>query len=225
MKGLLLVIASAFVVAALVLANSAGAQEGGSERPGDKFIAETAERLGISAEELTSAMTDAQVELIDTAVADGRLTEEQAAKLKERIEAYGPLSVIGLRQRHDGGLLCRGARLVTGAAAEVLGKEPAEVAAGVKSGESLAEQASAQGMGLDEFKTALLEAVKSALQAKVDEGKITQEQADRVFAGIEKNIDRIVNFEGDGEGPRPCHRRGGDEGPARRVQPEAAPTG
>ena len=36
------------------------------------------------------------------------------------------------------------------------------------------------------------------LQAKVDEGKITQERADRVFAGIEEHIDRIVNFEGQG---------------------------
>ena len=41
----------------------------------------------------------------------------------------------------------------------------------------------------------------------MDEGTITQEQADRIFAGIEEHIDRIVNFEGHGD-ERPCHRRG-----------------
>ena len=222
MKGLVVVVLGALVLGVGVLmTQGAGAQEGEAQQPGERFVAETAERLGVTAEELTSAMTEAQFEIIDDGVAEGRLTEEQAAKLKERIEEYGPLSVIGRRDR-DGRALCHGARLVTGAAAEVLGKEPADVAAAVKSGESLAEQAEAQGMSVEDFKTALLAAVKTTLQAKVDEGTITQVQADRIFAGIEENIDRIVNFEGQ-EGRAPCHRRGGGDRPARQRQPEALP--
>jgi polyhydroxyalkanoate synthesis regulator phasin len=218
-KGLLLIIAGAFVLAAGVLVvNGARAQEGDGERRGERFIAETAERLGVAPEELTTAMTEAQVEIIDEAVAEGRLTEEQAAKLKERIEEYGPLSVIA-RGHRAGKALCHGARLVTGAAAEVLGKEPADVAEAVRSGESLAQQAAAQGMSVEEFNAALLDAIKSTLQAKVDEGKLTQEQADRIFAGIEEHIDRIVNIEGQG-GDRPCQRPGGD----RPVRPEAEGT-
>jgi lipoate-protein ligase A len=206
MKGLVVVVLGALVLGVGVLMTTgAGAQEGDAQKPGERFVSETAERLGVTPEELTSAMTDAQSEIIDDAVAEGRLTEEQAAKLKERIEEYGPLSVIDRRNR-EGKALCHGARLVTGAAAEVLGKEPAEVVAAVKSGESLAEQAEAQGMSVEDFKTALLAAVKTTLQTKVDEGTITQVQADRIFAGIEENIDRIVNFEGQ-EGRGPCHRR------------------
>jgi len=210
MKGLVVVVLGALVLGVGVLmTQGAGAQEGEAQQPGERFVAETAERLGVTAEELTSAMTEAQFEIIDDGVAEGRLTEEQAAKLKERIEEYGPLSVIGRRDR-DGRALCHGARLVTGAAAEVLGKEPADVAAAVKSGESLAEQAEAQGMSVEDFKTALLAAVKATLQTKVDEGTITQVQADRIFAGIEENIDRIVNFEGQ-EGRGRCHPRGRGE--------------
>jgi len=221
MKGLILLIAGALVIGAGVLvASGAGAQEGESERRGDRFIAETAERLEVTAEALTTAMTEAQFEIIDEAVAERRLTEEQAAKLKERIEEYGPLSAIRLRDRdRHGKLLCHGARLVTGAA-EVLGKEPAEVAEAVKSGESLAEQAEAQGMSVEEFTAALLEAIKRTLQAKVDEGSITQAQADRILAGIEEHIDRIVNLEGEGR-PGPCHRPGRDR-PA-RPDAEASP--
>ena len=205
----------------MLVVNGAGAQEGEGERRGERFVAETAERLGVTPEELTAAMTEAQVEIIEEAVTEGRLTEEQATKLKERIEEYGPLSVVGRGHRdRPGKSLCHGVRLVGSAVAEVPGKEPAEVAEAVKSGESLAEQAQAQAMSVEDFKAALLAAVKSTLQAKVDEGSITQEQADRIFAGIEEHIDRIVNFEGQG-GNGPCQRPGGDR--PIRPEPEATP--
>jgi hypothetical protein len=217
-KGLLLIVVGAFVLAAGVLVvHGAGAQEG--ERRGERFVAETAERLGVTPEELTTAMTEAQVEIIDEAVAEGRLTEEQAAKLKERIEEYGPLSVMG-RGHRVGKALCHGARLVVGAAAEVLGKDPAEVAEAVRSGESLAEQAEAQGTSVEDFKAALLDAIKATLQGKVEEGTIIQEQADRIFAGIEEHIDRIINFEGQG-GNGPCPRPVGDR--PIRPEPETTP--
>ena len=209
MKGLVIMILGALALGVGVLVTQgADAQSGEdeAERRGERFVAETAERLGVTPEVLTEAMTGARLEIIDEAVAEERLTEEQAAKLKERIEEYGPLSVVGLRHRPGGKLLCHGARLVAGAAAEVLGKEPAEVAAAVKAGESLAEQAEAAGMSVEDFKAALLEAIQATLQEKVDEGPITQAQADRIYAGIEERIDRIVNFEGQG-GERPCHRR------------------
>jgi hypothetical protein len=220
MKGLVVVVLGALVLGAGVLMTTgAGAQEGEAQKPGERFVAETAERLDVTSEELTSAMAEAQFEIIDDAVAEGRLTEDEAAKLKERIEEYGPLAVIGRRHRdRDVEGLCHGARLVVGAAAEVLGKEPVEVAEAVKSGESLAEQARAQGMSVEDFKTALLDTVKRMLQAKVDEGTITQVQADRIFAGIEENIDGIVNFEGQG-GDGPCDR----PGDRRHRQPEPMP--
>ena len=175
-------------------------------------------------EALTEAMTGAQFEIIDEAVAEGRMTEEQATKLKERIEEYGPVSAIGRGHRGGGKGFCHGARLVAGAAGVVLGKEPAEVAEAVKAGESLAEQAEAQGMSVEDFKAALLSAVKATLQTKVDEGAITQEQADRIYAGIEEHIDRIVNFEGE-EGRGSCHRRGdrGDRPADGERKPEETP--
>ena len=92
----------------------------------------------------------------------------------------------------------------------MLGLEKEALVEELRSGESLAEVAEAQGMSVEDFKTALLAAVKATLQVKVDEGTITQVQADRIFAGIEEHIDRIVKFEGQ-EGRRPCHRRDGAE--------------
>jgi hypothetical protein len=209
MKGLVIAVLGALALGVgLLVTQGAGAQsgEGEVERRGERFIAETAERLGVTPEALTEAMAGAQVEIIDEAVVEGRLTEKQAARIKERIEEHGPLA--GIRPRHGGGPgLCHGARLVVGAAAEVLGEEAAEVAEAVKAGESLAEQAEAAGMSVEDFKRALLAAVQETLRVKVAEGALTQAQADRIFGAIEEQIDRIVNFEGQ-EGRGPCQRRG-----------------
>lgn len=221
MKGLLIVIMAAFVIGGGVLvAGSVGAQGGESEKRGERFIAETAQRLGVTPEELTTAMTGAQFEIIDGKVAEGALTDEQAAKLKKRIEEYGPLSMAGLKHRDGSRAVCRGANLVLGAAAEVLGMDREEIAQSLRSGQSLAAIAEGKGQNVDEFTAALLPAIKAQLDTKVTEGPMTQEQADRVFAAIEEHVDRIVQFEGSGA-PGLCHRPGNGDGPAR--QPQASP--
>ena len=211
MKGILAVIAAAFVAGVAILAvHGALAQGGDGDRPGDKFIAKTAEKLGISAEELTTAMSNAQFDLIDEAVANGKLTEDEAAKLKERVNEYGPLSVLGLRHRKDGAV-CRGAKVVVGAAADVLQMDRAEIVSALRSGQSLAEIAQSKGMSVEDFKAALIQSVKGKLDATVADGTITQEQADRAYTVIQGKIDEIVQFEG-GQDARPCHGwRGGEK--------------
>src|SRR5881296_3274773 len=152
MKGLLAVMVGAFVLGVAILAaHGALAQGGGSDRPGDKFIPKTAEKLGISTEALTTAMSTAQFDLIDEAVANGKLTEAEAAKLKERVNEYGPLSVLGLRQRKHAEGVCRGAKLVVGAAADVLQMDRADIVSALRSGQSLAEIGQSKGMSLEDF--------------------------------------------------------------------------
>ncbi len=204
MKGILAVV-GAFVLGVAVLAvHGALAQGGDSGRLGDKFIAKTAEKLGISTEELTTAMSNAQVDLIDEAVANGKLTEDEAAKLKERVNEYGPLSVLGLRHRKDGEGVCLGSKLVIGAAVDVLQVDRADIVSAVRSGQSLAEIAQSKGMSVEDFTAALLEVVKGKLDAKVADGTLTQELADRAFSAIQGKIGEIVQFKG-GSGPGPCH--------------------
>jgi len=225
MKSLIAVILGAFTIGVAVLTMGGASAQGGDEpqtgeRPGDKFISKTADNLGVSSEELTTAMTEAQFELIDEAVAEDRLTEEQAAQLKERIEEYGPLAGIGAFARHrgdrpgdrEGNRECRAFKFVFGAAAQVLEMERSEIMEALQSGKSLADLAEAQGMSVEEFTAALLDQIKSQLQAKVEEGKLTQEQADRIFAGIEAEVDAIVKFHGQ-PGQNPCFRPGHDRAP------------
>ncbi|MCH7718613.1 MAG: hypothetical protein IIB21_04010, partial [Chloroflexi bacterium] len=63
-----------------------------------------AENLGISAEELTAAIQQTQLQMVDERVAAGDLTEEEAARIRERIESgEGPLFGEGKRPRHGPG--------------------------------------------------------------------------------------------------------------------------
>jgi len=58
-----------------------------SEATETTFIARVAANLGVEESALTDAMELARIQEIDEAVADGRLTEEQADEMKARIEA------------------------------------------------------------------------------------------------------------------------------------------
>ena len=85
MKGLLMIVAAVVVLAvgAVAVGGAAtSAQEG--DGPLGTFLGRVAEKLGISEEEFEAAVDEARTELIDEAVAEGRLTEAQAERLQER---------------------------------------------------------------------------------------------------------------------------------------------
>lgn len=107
---------------------------------------------------------------------------------------------------------CLAARFTVNAAADVLGMDKDDLVGALRSGQSLLEVAEAHGMDGDQFKAALLDEVKAGLDAKVSEGKISQERADKIYQAFEAHIDKIVNFHPDPD-RHPCRPRAG-AGPA-----------
>ena len=174
------------------------------------FLSKVADKLGVGEDELNTAIKDAGLEMIDEAVAEGRLTEEQAERLRERVEEGGiPFPP---RPHHGGPHLGRGPVLIADAAAQVLDMEKEELIEARQDGQSLVQIAESKGVSAEEFTAALLEEVQVQLDALVDEGKLTQEQADRIFQGIEEHIDRIVNAQPKPHGPGPGGHGPGDMG-------------
>ena len=213
----LLMIAAAVAILGLATVAIGGAitsaQEG--DGPIGTFLSKVAEKLGVSEDELKTAIGEARTETIDEKVAEGLLTEEQAERLKERV-AEGDL--LFPRQSREGrfhpreGACQRGVGLVIEAAAQVLDMPKEELVEELKDGNSLAQVAEAEGV--DEFEAALLEQVKDQLDEMVTDGAIKQEQADRIFQGIEDRIDRIVHAQPKTLGPcPPRHGPGGFDGP------------
>ncbi len=197
MKGLLMIAAAVVVLAvgAVAVGGAAtSAQEG--DGPLGTFLGRVAEKLGISEEEFEAAVDEARTELIDEAVAEGRLTEEQAERLQERGFPFA------------GGRMGHGRGQVKDAAAEVLGMTQADLTEQLQVGNSLADVAEAQGMSVEDFKAALLNQLQALLDSDVADGTLTQEQADKIFGCAEEKIDSILSGEG-----RSHHRPGGFGGP------------
>ena len=205
MKGLLMIVAAVVVLAvgAVAVGGAAtSAQEG--DGPLGTFLGRVAEKLSVSEDELQTAVGEAKGEALDEAVAEGRLTEEQAERARESGFPFA------------GGRMGHGRGQVKDAAAEVLGMTQADLTEQLQDGNSLAEVAEAQGMSVEDFKAALLDQVQAQLGELVADGNLTQEQADDIFQRTEENIDSILSGEG-----RP-HRRPGGFGGLGQWMPEGA---
>lgn len=181
----LIMVAAAVAVLALAAVAVGGAAADEDDGLVGSFLARVAEKLGVSEEELQTAIDEARTETIDEAVAEGTLTEEQGERLQESDFPFAGRPWHGPPHVH-----------VMDAAADVLGMSQADLMEQLRDGNSLAEVAEDQGMSVEDFKTALLDQIQAKLDELVADGTITQEQADDIFQRIEENIDSIVNAEG-----------------------------
>ncbi|MCR4404149.1 MAG: YckD family protein [Candidatus Acetothermia bacterium] len=92
-KGLLagglvgILIAAAVVGWALAQGQGSGEQGTTTTLPSGTFLSRVAANLGVSEAKLLEAITQARLQMIDEAVAQGFITQEQAERLKQRISA------------------------------------------------------------------------------------------------------------------------------------------
>ena len=92
--------------------------------------------------------------------------------------------------------------------------------AGLQQGKSFVEIAAENGMGEDEYKTALTEAFETKLAELVEQGRITEEQAREKLARFTEYLDEIINHNPEpGQAAQCRHDR--PHGP----RPEGAPFG
>lgn len=191
----------------------------------DAYLARLAQELGVSQEELEGALSRTALAMLDQAVADGRLSEDEAARIRERIETgeavpFGP----GFGRGHGGQKFARGFHLGVelGDLATFLGVEEQVVIDGLRDGQSPAQVAEANGKNRDELRSYLLSQLDERLSNAVEEGDITQEEADAKRAGAEERIDDLIDREGFPMGPGPRFR---DSGPRGGFAPLVPPTG
>ena len=157
----LLILAAAVVTLSLTAVAATGAAADGEDGPFGNFLTRVADKLGISEEQLETAIQDARLETIDEALAEGRITEEQAAKMRERVQEGA--SLFPKRPHHR-----PGAGVIVGSAAQVLDMEKAGLVEQLKDGSSLAEVAEAQGMSVEVFTAALLSQTEAQIDEMVD---------------------------------------------------------
>jgi hypothetical protein len=174
----------------------------------EAIIDSAAERLGVESSELTAALKEALAERVDAAVADGRLTEEQGERVKERIAA-DDYPLVGMAPGKGGhgpgfghGRGGYGGPLALDAAADYLGLTPAELHERLhEEGATLASIAEAEGKTVEGLVDALVAAGEERLDAAVEAGRITQERRDELAGGLRERITEAVNREHPSRGP------------------------
>jgi uncharacterized protein (DUF433 family) len=142
-----------------------------------------AENLSITPEELRAALEETGTELIDEAVADGRLTAEQGERLKERLAEgdrffFGPFGHLGkfdrddLRGAHREGIF-HGLHAVFGegldAVAGIIGIDRETLLEELRSGKTLAEVADDHGVSRDDLKAGLSQQFDELLDTLIDQ--------------------------------------------------------
>jgi len=166
-------------------------------------------RLGITvdedlADELTDAVLDTIRGHLEQAVADGRITEEQADQLLARLSDQADLLLArfsrlsrmeprGLAGTRFGHPQTRGAGarmfgLLPGlpnAVADLLDMTPAELHQELSAGKTLSEVATEKGVSDDDLIEAIIAAHKEAIEQAVADGRITEDQAEWLLARAE----------------------------------------
>ncbi|MGY2084919.1 hypothetical protein [Blastococcus sp. SYSU DS0539] len=129
---------------------------------------------------------DRITEALSGLVSDGSITQEQADEVATTLDEAG----IGDRGGHRGG------GLDLAAAATVLGMTEDELHTALEAdGTTLAQVAEEQGVAVDTLVDALATAQQERIAAAVEDGRLTQEQADERLADLEERVTERVNTE------------------------------
>jgi ATP-dependent Clp protease ATP-binding subunit ClpA len=176
----------------------------GEALKGGQSIADLAAENNVSIDTVTQAMLDEQTERIAAALDEGRIDQERADAMTERLTDNIDAIVNGeLRPgRGDmgrGGMRRGGPNLDT--LSEVLGVDADTLGEALKGGQSIADLAAENNVSIDTVTQAMLDEQAARVAAALDEGRIDQERADAMTERLTDNIDAIVNGEmGPGQG-------------------------
>jgi ribosomal protein S20 len=171
--------------------------------PGEErkaIIDDAASQLGVEPSELSSALKQAMKKRIDAAVEAGRLAEEQAQELRDRIDS-DDFPLLGLRgpggpgfHGHGLGPGHFGRGEVLSAAASYLGLTETELREQLAD-QILAEIAKEHGKSVSGLVQAMVTAAENEIDQAVADGTLTKDQAAAIKAALEARFESMVNGE------------------------------
>lgn len=171
----ILVLAAALVPVAALAQDDTGPAAAGQFV--QDFLEKLAIKLGVDKNKLADAVKQTELEMVDEAVQQGKLDSDRAESIKSRIEK-GQLFCLRPFGRpgpgHFGG---RRLDLLAG----VLGMSADDLRARLEQGAKLEDLAKEKGLTLNELQQKLRDAQIQEIQQAVKDGKITQDQADKMI--------------------------------------------
>ncbi|MDA0185667.1 hypothetical protein OJ997_35510 [Solirubrobacter phytolaccae] len=193
-----------------VLAGGASAIAATTDRKAEEtaVLTDAAKRLGVTADELRSALSSAEDAQLDAAVKAGTITQTQADDIKARRAADGTVLSLGHggpggRGGHGGP---GGGRFLLEDAAKAIGITEESLKAQLRDGKTLEAIVKAEGKTLADVQAAVKKAAVARLDTQLKAKKLTQAQYDEAVKRLDEQVSRL----GDAKfGPGP----GGKGGP------------
>jgi ribosomal protein S13 len=159
--------------------------------PNGTFLTRVAQILGIDRARLEAATKQASLEQVDEEVRAGRLTAEEATKLKSAIEK-GEAGVVAFGAAGGGPFEIRVAGPFAGAA-KLLGLTEEQLQQELQGGKTLAQVAADHGVGRDQLIQALVAEHNKQLDEAVASGRMPREVADRLRADSRTMIESLID--------------------------------
>ncbi len=164
----------------------------------DTFLNDLAKNLGVTRDQLDAALKTTGLDMVDKALADGKITADEAAKIRARIES-GDLPFFFPGRGHHGHDAFKfgfkvGANLDD--IANFLSINVQDVMTALKNNQSLAQIAQDHGKSRANLKDFLVSKVKDKLDQAVTDGDMTQAEADTKLADATTRIDTLIDHQG-----------------------------
>ncbi|OPY58361.1 MAG: hypothetical protein A4E55_00945 [Pelotomaculum sp. PtaU1.Bin035] len=155
------------------------------------FVSKLAANLGIEQSVVTAALDTTKKQMLDEAVQQGKITQEYADRISSNSD-WGFCGGIGfLNGKFKGqgkfkgeGFAGKGPNL--NGIASILGITADELKAEMESGKNVEQIATEHGMTMDQIHEKMLELKKTEISQAVTDGKISQEQADKMLQRLEQ---------------------------------------
>lgn len=189
-------IGAALALALVAVGGAVAATQLTPREESQAVINDAARQLGVEPSELSDALEQAMKNRVDEAVRDGRLTEEEGERMKQRIEQGDmPLFGLGPRLHHHGPFHAKRdpfhAKLEP--AADYLDMTQAQLREALEDGKTLAQLARDRGKSVDGLVDALLERAEQKLDDAVEDGRLTEAEKREMLSGLRERITDLVN--------------------------------
>jgi polyhydroxyalkanoate synthesis regulator phasin len=191
-KKWLVIALAAVILAGLATAALADSQTDTGLAPqalqaGEVFLDKLAGVLGIERAKLDEALKTAGDQTIDHALQEGKITQEQADKLRSRVDQGWPFFGCPKGGAWDsGGKIGHGG--LSQPLADALGITLEDLQAALKEGKTVADLAAGKGLTVEQVQDKILADVKLQLDQAVKDGKLTQDKADEAYTSLEQRI-------------------------------------
>lgn len=172
----------------------------------EKFREAIAGVLNISVEEYDAAVEQARDQVLDEALEGGVVTEEQAERMRERVDkgfGAGPWDRgfdRGFKGRH-GGFMGHPWGSSLSLAAEELGMTEAELLEALQDGKSIADLAGEKGVSTDSIVGAYMTQLEERLNQAVEDEKIDESRAETMLERAKEMLETFLNETWEGRFP------------------------